>query len=165
MYFLQSCRAQINSQRFLIWGQFITRQIGNLTNIFALSNMVLAGYGFCFGGLVCCLEVNLSFLRKPIADSFGFLYNPFLRLMFYVLMGMVCWSFGTLLGMIASVALGVLSIFNTFVICRYPAYRSALKELADEEERRVRNEMGKQIIKRSWRHAVTPSWTNNEEFV
>ncbi|KAL7517248.1 hypothetical protein ACHAWX_002180 [Stephanocyclus meneghinianus] len=137
--------------------------IGNLTNVLALSKMVLAGYGVCFGGLICCLEMNLSFLRQMIADNCGFLYSPMLRLMFYVLMGMVAWSFGTLLGMIASIALAVLSLFNTYVICRYPGYRAALKELADEEEKRMKKEMNKQIIRRTWRHAIAPSWMSNEE--
>eukprot|EP00804_Cyclotella_cryptica_P011022 CCRYP_017505-RA/>CCRYP_017505-RA protein AED:0.21 eAED:0.21 QI:0/0/0/1/1/1/2/0/219 len=137
--------------------------IGNLTNVLALSKMVLAGYGVCFGGLICCLEVNLSFLRQPIADNFGFLYNPMLRLMFYFLMGMVAWSFGTLLGVISSIALAVLSLFNTFVICRYPGYRAALKEIADMEEERLKKEMNKQIVSRTWRHAVAPSWMSNGE--
>ena len=83
--------------------------------------------------------------------------------MFYVLMGMVAWSFGTLLGMISSVALAVLAIFNTYVICRYPDYRAVLKELADGEEKRIKRDMNKQIITRTWRHAVAPSWISNEE--
>jgi len=142
---------------------FSIQQIGNLTNVLALSKMVLAGYGVCFGGLICCLEMNFSFLRQPIANNCGFLYSPMLRLMFYVLMGMVAWSFGTLLGLVASIALAVLSLFNTYVICRYPGYRAALKELADEEEKRMKKEMNKQIITRTWRHAIAPSWMSNEE--
>jgi hypothetical protein len=137
----------------------------NLTNILAFSTMILAGYGVCFGSLICCLEVNLSFLRHPIADNFGFLYNPLLRLMFYILMGMVAWSFGTLLGMIASMALALLSLFNTYVICRYPGYRAAMKELADKDEKQLKREMNRQIIKRTWRHAVSPEWMRTEEFV
>lgn len=125
--------------------------------------MILAGYGLCFGSLICCLEVNLSFLRHPIADNFGFLYNPLLRLMFYILLGMISWSFGTLLGMIASIALAVLSLFNTYVICRYPGSRAALKELADQDEKRMKREMNKQIIKRTWRHAVSPDWMRSDE--
>ena len=125
-----------------------------MTNVFSLSKMVLGGYGVCFGTLVCCLEVNFSFLRHPIASNFGFLYNPFLRLMFYVLMGMVSWSFGTLLGMIASIALGLLSIVNTYVLCRYPGYRKVLKEISDEEEKKLKREGRKAM----WRHAVVPWW-------
>lgn len=128
--------------------------VGSLTNIFSLSKMVLGGYGVCFGTLVCCLEVNLSFLRHPIASNFGFLYNPFLRLMFYVLMGMVAWSFGTLLGMISSISLGVLSLVNTYILCRYPGYRKALKEISDEEEKKMKREGRKQL----WKHAVSSPW-------
>lgn len=129
-------------------------QVGSLTNIFSLSKMVLGGYGVCFGTLVCCLEVNFSFLRHPIASNFGFLYSPFLRLMFYILMGMVAWSFETLLGMIASAALGLLALVNTYVICRYPGYRAALKEIADEDEKKFRREGRKQM----WRHATSLPW-------
>lgn len=107
--------------------------------------------------------MNLSMLRRPIADNFGFLYNPLLRLMFYILMGMVAWSFGTLLGMIASALLAAFSLFNTYVLCRYPDYRAAMKELADEEEKRMKKEMNKQIIGRSWRHVSPPSWFRTEE--
>ncbi|KAL7536006.1 hypothetical protein ACHAXR_006855 [Thalassiosira sp. AJA248-18] len=128
--------------------------VGNLTNIFSLSKMVLGGYGICFGTLVCCLEVNFSFLRHPIASNFGFLYNPFLRLIFYVLMGMVAWSFDTLLGMVASIALGLLSLVNTYVLCRYPGYRAAQKEIADEDEKMLRREGRKQ----AWKHATSLPW-------
>lgn len=135
----------------------------NITNILAFSSCVLAGYGVCFGSLICCLEMNLSMLRRSIAENFGFLYNPLLRLMFYVLMGMVAWSFDTLLGMIASAVLAVFSLFNTYILCRYPDYRAAMKELADEEEKRMTKEINKQIIGRSWRHVSPPSWFRTEE--
>ncbi|KAL9186275.1 hypothetical protein ACHAXT_005513 [Thalassiosira profunda] len=128
--------------------------VGQLTNILSLSKMVLGGYGILFGTMVCCLEVNFSFLRHPIASNFGFLYNPFLRLIFYVLMGMISWSFGSLLGKIASIALGLLAVVNTYVLCRYPGYRAALKEISDEEEKQLRKEGRKQ----AWRYAMTPWW-------
>mmetsp|Transcript_10688 Transcript_10688/g.22663 ORF Transcript_10688/g.22663 Transcript_10688/m.22663 type:complete len:243 (-) Transcript_10688:177-905(-) len=119
--------------------------VGSITKIFSLSKMVLGGYGIIFGTLVCCLEINLSFLRHPIASNFGFLYNPFLRLLFYILMGMVSWSFDTVLGMIASVALGALAVVNTWVLCRYPGYRKVLNELGEEEEKKMKREGMKQL--------------------
>mmetsp|Transcript_20460 Transcript_20460/g.43890 ORF Transcript_20460/g.43890 Transcript_20460/m.43890 type:complete len:123 (-) Transcript_20460:228-596(-) len=120
--------------------------------------MVLGGYGICFGTLVCCLEVNLSFLRRPIASNFGFLYNPFLRLMFYALCAMVAWSFETLLGVIAAGALGLLALVNTYVLCRYPGYRAALKEISDEEEKMMKREGRKQIWKNGAAFASLPWW-------
>ena len=116
--------------------------------------MVLGGYGVCFGTLICCLDLNFSYLRHPIASNFGFLYSPFLRLMFYVLMTMVAWSFESLLGYIASGALGSLALVNTYVLCRYPGYGAALKEISDREEKQMKRE-GR---KRMWRHAVVPWW-------
>ena len=128
--------------------------IGNLWKIFSLSKMVLAGYGVCFGILLCCLELNLSFLRVRIASSFGFLYNPLLRLLFSVLMAMVAWSFESILGFITCGTLLLLALFNTYVICRYPQYRAALKELSDEDEKVIKREARKQ----AWRYAVAPWW-------
>lgn len=137
-------------------------QVGNLANIFSLSKMVLAGYGVCFGLLICCLEVNLSFLRHFVASNFGFLYNPFLRMMFYLLMAMVSWTFETLLGEISCIALLVLALFNTYILCRYPGYRAALKEVTDKEERALRGGIKKEARKLTWRHATSPWWTNDD---
>jgi hypothetical protein len=116
--------------------------------------MVLGGYGVCFGLLICSLESNLSFLRKPIASNFGFLFSPFLRLMFYVLMGMVAWSFGTVLGAISAVSLCLLTLVNTYVLCRYPGYGRALREISDEEERWMRREGARQV----WNNGASLPW-------
>ena len=74
--------------------------------------------------------------------------------MFYLLLGMVAWSFDSIVGTVASVALGILSIMNTYVLCRYPGYRAALKEISDEEEKVLKREGRKQ----AWKHAVTVPW-------
>ena len=116
--------------------------------------MVLGGYGICFGLLICSLESNLSFLHKPIASNFGFLYSPSLRLMFYVLMSMVAWSFGTVLGTMSAGALCLLALVNTYVLCRYPGYGRALREISDEEEKRLRRKGAKQV----WKHGATLPW-------
>jgi hypothetical protein len=135
-------------------GLLIFVSVGNLWKIFSISKCVLAGYGICFGILLCCLELNLSFLRVRIASSFGFLYNPILRLLFSVLMAMIAWSFESLLGTIACVSLLLLALFNTYVICRYPQYRAALKELSDEDEKTIKRE----ARKHAWRYASAPWW-------
>lgn len=132
----------------------ISASVGNLWKIFNISKLVLAGYGVCFGVLLCCLELNLSFLRVRIASSFGFLYNPLLRLLFSVLLASVAYSFETLLGTIACAALSVLALFNTYVICRYPQYRAVLKELSDEDEKVIKRE----ARKHAWRYAAAPLW-------
>ena len=48
--------------------------------------------------------------------------------------------FESLLGTIACVSLLVLALFNTYVICRYPQYRAALKELSDEDEKTIKRD-------------------------
>mmetsp|Transcript_23932 Transcript_23932/g.49561 ORF Transcript_23932/g.49561 Transcript_23932/m.49561 type:complete len:225 (+) Transcript_23932:44-718(+) len=143
-------------------GLLIFGSVGNVTNVFSLSKMVLAGYGICFGLLICCLEINLSFLRHPIASNFGFLYNPFLRMMFYLLMAMVTWTFETILGEISSIVLLTLAVFNTYVMCWYPGYRAALKEVADEEERILRGEMRREARRLTWRHVTRPWWVDDD---
>lgn len=135
-------------------GLLISASVGNLWRIFNVTKLVLSGYGACFGILICGLELNLSFLRVRIASSFGFLYNPFLRLLFSVLLASIAWSFETILGTIACVALLILALYNTYVICRYPQYRDVLKELADEDEKVIKREARKQ----AWRYAAAPWW-------
>jgi hypothetical protein len=135
-------------------GILICASVGNIWKIFNLSRMVLAGYGVCFGMLLCCLELNLSFLRVRIASSFGFLYNPLLRLMFSLLLGSIAWSFQTVLGTIACGALLILALFNTYVICRFPEYKAVLKELSEEDEKVIRRE----ARKHAWRYAAAPWW-------
>ena len=135
-------------------GLLIASSIGNLWKIFNTSKSVLSGYGICFGLLLCCLEFNFSFLRVRIASNFGFLYNPFLRLLFSVLLASIAWSFETLLGTIACGTLLILSLFNTYVICRYPQYRAVMKELSDEDEKVMKREARKQ----AWRYAAAPWW-------
>ena len=129
-------------------------QATSLMNILSVPKMILGGYGICFGLLICCLELNLSFLRIPIASNFGFLYSPTLRLGFYFLMAMVAWSFETLLGMIAAGVLGVLSLMNTYVLCRYPGYRKVLMEVADEDEKRLRREG----MRHMWKNRTSLPW-------
>merc|ERR1711983_312817 len=67
---------------------------------------------------------------------------------------MVAWSFETILGVIAGGALCLLSLVNTYVICSYPGYRAALKEISDEEEKMLRREGRRQ----AWRHATNMRW-------
>ncbi len=135
-------------------GLLISASVGNLWKIFNVTKLVLSGYGVFLGILICGLELNLSFLRVRIASSFGFLYNPFLRLLFSVLLASIAWSFETILGTIACGALLILALYNTYVICRYPQYRAVLKELADEDEKVIKRE----ARKHAWRYAAAPWW-------
>lgn len=124
----------------------------------SLSHFVLAAYGIVFGTLACCNEIDLPFLRTPIASNFGFLYSPIFKFLFYVLMGTVSWSFGTLLGTIASAALGVLAVGNACVLCRYPGYRRAMRELSDGESREVEQRARREAKKQAWKSAMSGSW-------
>ena len=129
-------------------------KVGNLTHILSPSKMVLGGYGICFGILVCCLESNLSFARHPLASNFGFVYSPLPRMIFYILMGMVSYSFESMVGTIAAVSLCTLSLVNTYVLCRYPGYRASVQEICDEEEKNMR----RAFRERMFRHAISTPW-------
>ncbi len=70
---------------------------------------------------------------------------------------MISYSFESLVGTIAAVVLCALSLVNTFVLCRYPGYGAAIREICDAEERIMRRVVREQMF----RHATstsTPWW-------
>lgn len=70
---------------------------------------------------------------------------------------MISISFESVVGTMAAVALCVLSLVNTFVLCRFPGYGAAIQEISDAEERNVR----RMVREEMFRHATgtsTPWW-------
>jgi len=112
---------------------------------------VLSIYATCGGLLVCCLETQLRFLRVWIAINFGFLFSPFFRFFYYLLLASITWSYGSFFGLIVSIALVVVAIFNTYVLFRYPSYRAVRERIAEEEDKKIEakisGEVRKQAIK------------------
>jgi len=110
---------------------------------------ILAMYASCGGCLVCLTETELSFFRGMIASNFGFLFNSVLRFIFYLLLGTITWTYG-LMGQLVAGALVVVACYNTFIICKYPAYKKMKEEIADEAEKKVnakiQKEMQKQVL-------------------
>lgn len=111
----------------------------------SLSSFVLAIYAVCGGLLICCLETQLKFLRVLIAVNFGFLFNSVYRFLFYMILGSVCWSFGGLFGLIMACVMTGVAFFNTFILCKYPAYRKVREQIAEEEDKRIEDRIGKEI--------------------
>lgn len=110
-----------------------------------LASTVLAVYAICGGLLICCLETQLKFLRVMIAVNFGFLFNSFWRFLFYMILGSVCWAFGGLMGITMAGVMAGVAIFNTFILCRYPAYRKVREQIAEKEDKRIEDRISKEV--------------------
>ena len=127
--------------------------IGNLDP----TSIVLAIYATCGGLLICCLETQLSFLRVVIAINFGFLFNSVWRFLFYLLLASVTWSYESLFGYIISGCLAGCALFNTYVLCRYPAYRHIRDKMAQEEDKRINERIGKEVQRQAIRQVTGSS--------
>uniref|UniRef100_A0A7S2SMD0 COPI associated protein n=1 Tax=Eucampia antarctica TaxID=49252 RepID=A0A7S2SMD0_9STRA len=115
---------------------------------------VLASFAVCTSTLVFCLETQLKFVRIIIAMNFGFLFNPFFRFLYYVLMASIALSFDNLFGQVVGVALILVAIYNTYVLVSYPSYRKARDNLAQEEDRRIQERIGNQVQQQAVKQAV-----------
>jgi len=126
-------------------GALIAVSILHILSFPLLSGIVLSVYAICGGLLICCLETQLKFLRVLIAVNFGFLFNSVWRFLFYMILGSVCWSFGGLMGVIMACVMAGVALFNTFILCRYPAYRKVREQIAEEEDKRIQDRISKEV--------------------
>lgn len=124
-------------------------QIVNLIDIPHISVWVMSIYAAFGGILVCCMETQLKFVRTSIAMNFGFLFHSIYRFIFYCLMASVSWSYKGLLGKITAITLGVVAVFNTYVLCRYPTYRRMREKIAEEEDKRIEAKINQQVRKQA----------------
>ena len=115
----------------------------------SISGFVLAIYATCGGLLICCLETQLKFVRVMIAVNFGFLFNSMGRFIFYLMLGSVTWSYDNLFGKVVGMTCAGVACFNTYVLCRYPAYRKMREKIAEEEDRRIEARISKQVKKQA----------------
>ncbi len=120
-----------------------------MASLKSISSFVLAIYATCGGLLICCLETQLKFVRVMIAINFGFLFNWVWRFIFYLMLGSVTWSYKTLPGRIVAIAFAAVACFNTYVLCRYPAYRKMREKIAEEEDKRIEARISKQVKKQA----------------
>jgi len=118
---------------------------------------VLAVYASCGGLLVCCLETQLKFLRVLIAMNFGFLFHSIWRFVFYLILGSVAWAYGHIFGKATGVLLGVVALFNAYVLCRYPSYRKMREKIAEEEDKRIEARISKEVKKQAVKSAFGSS--------
>lgn len=123
----------------------IHTQIVTMISFPGLSALVLAIYAICGAVLICCLETQLKFLRVMIAVNFGFLFNSVWRFIFYLILGSVVWSFNNIGGKIVACVMAGVALFNTYVLCRYPAYRKIREKIAEEEDKRIEARISKEV--------------------
>ena len=124
-------------------------QVIELVRLPSISVWVTSIYAICGGLLICCLETQLKFVRTIIAMNFGFLFNSVYRFLFYCLMSSVTWLYGGILGYITAITLGCVAVFNTYVLCRFPAYRKMREQTAAEEDKRIQTKINQQVRKQA----------------
>jgi len=88
-----------------------------------------------------------------IALNFGFLFDSVMRFLFYVLLASVAWAYDNLFGKIVAIALVVVALFNTYVLCRYPSYRKIRERIAEEEDKRIEARISKEVRKQALNQA------------
>mmetsp|Transcript_5547 Transcript_5547/g.7653 ORF Transcript_5547/g.7653 Transcript_5547/m.7653 type:complete len:231 (-) Transcript_5547:243-935(-) len=98
----------------------------------SLSTGIIAIYLIMFSGMVTCFELQLKVIVKRIGTNFGFLYNAKGRAMFFLFIGILCFSLG-FWGVLLGIAMLVNSLFNFYIIWKYPQYEEmALRTLEEE---------------------------------
>jgi len=119
-----------------------------------ISTFVLAVYATCGGFLICCLETQLKFVRVLIAVNFGFLFNSVWRFLFYILLASVAWAYNGIFGKATAIIFIVVACFNTFILCRYPAYRRIREKIAEEEDKRIEARISKEVKRQAARQMM-----------
>lgn len=76
------------------------------------------------------------------------------RFVFYVLMAAIAWQFGSLFDKIVAISLGAIALFNTYVLCRYPSYRSIRDKIAEEEDKRIEAKISGEVKKQAQKQAM-----------
>ncbi len=81
---------------------------------------ILSVYLLMFSCLLCCFEVHLKLVSEKIAKNFGFLFNPIGRIFFLIFIGIICFSFKSIIGYIGGGCMCANALFNGYVLFRYP---------------------------------------------
>ena len=85
---------------------------------------VLACYVVVFSCLLCCFELHLKQVTKFIAFNFGFIFNAKGRALFMMFVGTILFSF-SLFGKLVGLGMLANSIFNLYIIFKYPDFDNA----------------------------------------
>ena len=66
-----------------------------------------------------------------------------------MILGSLTWSYDNLGGKIVAAVMGGVACFNTYVLCRYPAYRRIREKIAEEEDKRIEAKISKEVRKQA----------------
>mmetsp|Transcript_3243 Transcript_3243/g.5033 ORF Transcript_3243/g.5033 Transcript_3243/m.5033 type:complete len:239 (+) Transcript_3243:120-836(+) len=103
--------------------------------------LVLAIYLFAFACILCCFETHIKYVATLAAANFGFLYDAKGRAIFLFFIGILCISFGSILGYLSAVCMIVDAFFNFYVIWKYPEIEAnqQRKDLESQSKEFARN--------------------------
>lgn len=87
----------------------------------SLGEAFIALYVIFFGSLICCYEIALPGISKPIAQNFGFMYTKFGRALFLLFMAFLSYGLG-LFGIIVMCLLIIGMGVNIYVMYICPKY-------------------------------------------
>eukprot|EP00980_Cylindrotheca_fusiformis_P016605 scaffold4973_cov135-Cylindrotheca_fusiformis.AAC.23 len=76
------------------------------------------------------------------------------RFIFYMVIASVSWSYDTVPGKIVAGVWAGIAIFNTYVLCRYPAYRRIREKIAKEEDKRIEARISKEVKRQAVNQAA-----------
>ena len=62
-----------------------------------------------------------------------------------MILGSVCWAFGGLMGISMACVMSGVALFNTFILCRYPAYRKVREQIAEKEDKRIEDRISNEV--------------------
>lgn len=88
------------------------------------SNIAVAIFVTFFGLMMTCLECNVGNLAPMIKRNFGFLFSFVGRAIFILFCATLCYAFNNWLGWIVGSVTAVNALFNAYVICVHPSFRS-----------------------------------------
>ncbi|KAJ1454653.1 hypothetical protein M885DRAFT_521603 [Pelagophyceae sp. CCMP2097] len=93
----------------------------------AISSGVIAIYLFAFAFLIAIFEVHCGCTARAIAHNLGFMYRATGRFMFFLLVGLLCFSGYHALGTFTGVFMLFTAVFNGFIMFKYPAYERSMR--------------------------------------
>jgi len=85
------------------------------------ATMIMTGYVFCFGFMICCFELQLKTFAVRITNNFGFFFDAKMRSLFLLFVSLLCFDLGVL-GIVMGGGLMFCAVLNAYALCKYPEY-------------------------------------------
>jgi COPI associated protein len=98
----------------------------------SFASVTVSGYVVFFGLLLTCLECQIGNLAPKFRKNFGFMFSFAGRTIFIIFCATMLFALNAWLGYLAGALTAVNGLFNGYVICVHPSFRSGeLKASAD----------------------------------